>query len=198
MNRVRAASAVFLTVAVCGLTQAAGPDPAMSVGSHNAGPNSGPGWTGLTRPADVIAARQELMEHIEILMEPIDTITVKDVTHPDQLRSNAQAISAMLGALPHLFPPTTNLYDPKVQEPKTLALPAIWENFDNFYRLAVAASKSAEAMEETHGKQQLRSASLALRASCDACHTLFLRPYKGPVFLESDYQFDFESALRKK
>ena len=63
---------------------------------------------------------------------------------------------------------------------------------------AEAASKSAEAMSETHGKQQLRTASLALRASCDACHTLFLRPYKGPSFQDSDYEFDFESAIRKK
>jgi len=161
-------------------------------------PGNGPGWTGVTRVKDVITARQEIMEHAEILMEPIDTITVKDVTNADQLRANAEAISAMLGAFPHLFPPTTDLYDPKVTEPKTLALPAIWKNFDSFYQLAGAASKAAEAMSETHGKQQLRTASLALRASCDACHTLFLRPYKGPTFQDSDYKFDFESAIRKK
>jgi cytochrome c556 len=161
-------------------------------------PGNGPGWTGVTRVKDVITARQEIMEHAEILMEPIDTITVKEVTNTNQLRANAEAISAMLGAFPHLFPPTTNLYDPKVTEPKTLALPAIWKNFDNFYELAEAASKAAEAMSETHGKQQLRTASLALRASCDACHALFLRPYTGPTFQDSDYKFDFESAIRKK
>src|SRR5262249_48750054 len=158
----------------------------------------GPGWTGVTSPRDVIAARQELMEHAEILMEPIDTITIKDVKEPEKLRSNAEAISAMLGALPHLFPPTTNLYDPKAEEPKTLALPAIWKDFDSFYKLAAAASAAAEAMGDTHGAQQLRNASLRLRASCDACHTLFLRPYTGPKFQDSDYQFDFDSAFRKK
>jgi cytochrome c556 len=185
MNRVRIASVVLLGLS--GVTQAADPVP-----------TAGPGWTGVTQPKDVITARQEIMEHAEILMEPIDTITVKEVKNEEQLRSNAEAISAMLGAFPHLFPPTTNLYDPKVEQPKTLALPAIWKDFDSFYKLAAAASAAAEAMGETHGKQQLRTASLRLRASCDACHTLFLRPYKGPAFQDSDYKFDFESALRKK
>src|SRR5512143_753761 len=103
MNRVRLVSTALLAIAFGGVAHAA--DPA---------PTAGPGWTGVTRPQDVIAARQELMEHAEILMEPIDTITVKEVTNEDQLRTNATAIEAMLGALPHLFPPTTNLYDPKV------------------------------------------------------------------------------------
>ena len=187
MNRIHAVGTALLTVAVGGVTHAA-----------TAVVTDGPGWTGVTRVKDVITARQEIMEHAEILMEPIDTITVTEVTNADQLRKNAEAISAMLGAFPHLFPPTTNLYDPKVVEPKTLALPAIWQNFDSFYQLAAAASKAAEAMSETHGKQQLRTASLALRASCDACHTLFLRPYTGPVFQESDYKFDFESAIGNK
>jgi cytochrome c556 len=187
MKRTSVTSAAVLAFALVDISNAA--DPA---------PTPGAGWTGVTDPKDVIAARQELMEHAEILMEPIDTITVKDVTDPERLRSNAQAIEAMLGALPHLFPPTTNLYDPKVQEPATLALPTIWKDFPTFYKLAAAASAAAEAMAETHGKQQLRSASLRLRASCDACHSLFLRPYVPPKFLDSDYQFDFDSALRKK
>jgi cytochrome c556 len=186
MNRIRITSAAFLTLAFGGIAHAADPVP-----------GGGPGWTGITHPKDVITARQELMEHIEILMEPIDTITVEEVKNAAQLRANAEAIAAMLGALPHLFPPTTNLYDPRMPKPATLALPAIWKDFGNFYKLAGAAVSAADAMAETHGKQQLRTASLRLRASCDACHTLFLRPYEPPKFLDSDYQFDFESALRK-
>lgn len=161
-------------------------------------PAPGPGWTGLSNPGAVIAARQELMEHIEILMEPIDTIQVKEVKDPALLHANAETISAMLLALPHLFPPTTNLYDPKVQAPATLALPAIWNNFASFYQLAAAAAHAAEAMANTEGKEPLRAASRNLRASCDACHALYLRKYQPPKVLDSDYEFDFESALRKK
>jgi cytochrome c556 len=158
----------------------------------------GPGWTGITNPKDVITARQELMEHIEILMEPIDTIQVKPVGDPAKLHAAAETIAAMLLAVPHLFPPTTNLYDPKAPILATLALPAIWRDFGSFYGLAAAASSAAQAMAETQGDEPLRAASLRLRASCDACHALYLRPYAPPKVLDSDYKFDFDSALRKK
>jgi cytochrome c556 len=161
-------------------------------------PGKGEGWTGVTKPKDIIVARLELMEHIEELMEPIDTITVKDTDDLALLRHNGEVIGAMLTALPHLFPPTTNLYDPKAAEPQTLALPPIWKNFDNFYTLAGAAAKAAEDLSLTEGKAEMKTASLKLRASCDACHTLFLRPYVPPKVLDSDLNFDFESALRKK
>jgi cytochrome c556 len=161
-------------------------------------PGKGEGWTGVTKPKDVIVARQELMEHIEELMEPIDTIQVRDTNDLDTLRHNGEVISAMLLALPHLFPPTTNLYDPKVTEPKTLALPPIWKNFNNFYTLATAASKAAADLSETQDKAAMKTASLKLRASCDSCHALFLRPYVPPKVLDSDLEFDFDSALRRK
>ena len=164
----------------------------------DAAPGSGPGWTGLTNTRDVIAARQELMEHIEILMEPIDTIQVEDVKDAETLHAAAETIGAMLLAVPHLFPPTTNLYDPKAEMPATLALPGIWKDFGSFYKLAAAAASAADKMAEAQGKEPLRTASRALRASCDACHVLYLRPYAPPKVLDSDRNFDFESALRKK
>ena len=161
-------------------------------------PGKEPGWTGVTKPKEVIVARQELMEHIEELMEPIDTIQVKDTNDLDRLRLNGEVISAMLLALPHLFPPTTNLYDAKAEQPQTLALPPIWKSFDGFYTLATAASKAATELSEAQGKPAMKKASLKLRASCDACHVLYLRPYMPPKVLESDLNFDFDSALRKK
>jgi cytochrome c556 len=166
----------------------------------SAAPERGPGWTGLTKPREVIAARQELMEHIEELMEPIDTITIKTgpVKDVGRLHQSAEVIGAMLTALPHLFPPTTNLYYPKVTDPKTLALPAIWQQFDTFYSLAGAASKAADRMAQAQGDEGLRAASRALRSSCDGCHELFLRKYLPPKVLDSDRNFDFDSALRRR
>lgn len=161
---------------------------------------SGPGWTGRTNPKDVIHARGELMEHMEELMRPIDTITVTPgpVKNVDLLHFNAEVVGAILTAVPHLFPPTTNLYDPKATTPDTIALPAIWQNWDTFYRLAQAASKSAEEFAQTNGGPALRAASRRLRASCDACHTLFLRKYESPKVKASDAEFDFSSALPAK
>ena len=154
-----------------------------------------PGWTGQTRPTDVIHARTELMEHAELLMEAIDTIQVEPVRDVDQLHLQAEAIAAMLQAAPHLFPPTTNLYKPEGPEYPTLALPAIWENFDTFYRMAMSASRAAEDFTETTGDEPLRAASRKLRASCDACHTLFERKYVPKQPGPEDYGFDFEGAI---
>ncbi|HUO68703.1 MAG TPA: cytochrome c [Gammaproteobacteria bacterium] len=162
-----------------------------------AGPGEGPGWTGVTNPKDVIAARGELMEEIEHLMQPIDTFQVVDTDKLNELRFAANTVHVMLLAVPHLFPPPTNLYDPKAETPETLALPAIWKDWDTFYRLAAAASKAAETMADTPaGKQQLRAEGLALRASCDACHALFLRPYHESKVTDADINFDFDSVFR--
>jgi len=155
-----------------------------------------PGWTGVAQAKDLITARQELMEHIELLMEPIDTLTVQPVKDPLRVRQNAEVIGAMLLAVPHLFPPTTNLFDPKAAQPETLALPPIWQQFDTFYKLAGLAAQAAEHMAAAKGQEQMRSASLALRGSCDACHAVFLRHYEPPKTQESDYTFDFDGALR--
>lgn len=165
--------------------------------SAAAGPGEGAGWTGVTNPKDVIAARGELMEEIEHLMQPIDTFQVVDTDKLDDLRLAANTVHVMLLAVPHMFPPTTNLYDPKAETPATLALPAIWKDFDTFYRLAAAASKAAETMADTPAdKQQLRAEGLALRASCDACHALFLREARLSKVSEADLNFDFDSVLR--
>ena len=186
MRRIIASTLFAAAAALTGIALAA-----------DAVPGKGLGWTGVTKPKEVIVARQELMEHIEALMEPIDTIQVKDTDDLDTLRRNGEVITAMLLALPHLFPPTTNLYDAKAEQPQTLALPPIWKNFDSFYTLATAAANAATELAETEGKPAMKTASLKLRASCDACHALFLRPYAPPKVLDSDLNFDFDSALRK-
>jgi cytochrome c556 len=158
----------------------------------------GPGWTGLTNPKDVIAAREALMVAIERLMEPIDSIEVEPPKDPTKVTAAAARISELLLALPHLFPPTTNLYDPKSDMPETLALPAIWESFPNFYQLAAAASAAAKKLSSTSGTEQLDAAGEALRGTCDACHALYLRPYVPSKVNQDDLNFDFDSALPKK
>jgi Cytochrome C' len=180
---------LMFVLAACGTRQQSPANPA---------PEQGPGWTGLTKPMDIIHARGEVMEHMELLMEPIDTIQVEPVGNVDQLHINAEAIAAMLLAVPHLFPPTTNLYQPQGPQFLTLALPAIWQQFDTFYGLAMSASQAADAMGEAEGDAALRAASLKLRNSCDACHMLFLRKYVPSRPGPADYDFDFDDALAVK
>lgn len=166
-------------------------------------PGDGPGWTGITNPKAIITAREELMVAVESLMEPIDSLDAeapKDLPKDLKLINyNADKIAKILLSLPHLFPPTTNLYDPKAAQPETLALPAIWQSWDNFYQLAGASAAAAKNLSETWGAtpEQLDEAGDAIRATCDACHALYLRPFVPSKVSEQDLNFDFDSVLKK-
>jgi cytochrome c556 len=158
-------------------------------------PAQAPGWTGTAHVDDVIAARFGLMVEAERLMQPIDLYTIDEPAEPEALRTAAGTVGYLLRALPHLFPPTTNLYDPEAETPKTIALPSIWENFDDFYALAGAAAAAAERMAATSDAEALRARAIELRGSCDACHAQYLRKYEGPSISTEDLDFDFDSVL---
>jgi cytochrome c556 len=160
-----------------------------------AGPGAEPGWTGITEPEEVIEARRVLMTEVEALMKPIDGFIVGEPADAATLRANATAIEAMLLALPHLFPPTTNLFDPAAHDPPTTALPAIWQRFPAFQTFAESAESAAAALATSDNGEPLREASARLRASCDACHAAFMKPYTPPVVTDEDRNFDFESVL---
>ena len=160
-------------------------------------PGQGQGWTGVTNPQDLILARDMLMVELEELMKPIDTYTVDDTISPKTITANAKTISAMLLAVPHLFPPTTNLYNPKAEQPVTLALPRIWKEFPSFYAMASAASSSADTLAYTTGPDALHTGALNLREACEACHDLFLLPYEPQKPTAEDLNFDFDSVFKK-
>jgi cytochrome c556 len=163
-----------------------------------AAPLEEPGWTGLTEPEEVIEARRVLMLETERLMMPIDGFTIGEAADPDILREYARSIEAMLLALPHLFPPTTNRYDPSTIESPTIALPAIWESFDAFLAQAETAEMAAAAVIAVTDDESLRAAGMQLRAACDACHAAYTKPYIPPKPIPEDFEFDFESALPDK
>jgi cytochrome c556 len=155
----------------------------------------GAGWTGMTEPEELIEARRVLMIEVERQMIPIDRFTVGEPADLAALKSAAETLEAMLLAFPHLFPPTTNLYDPAELEPPTRALPEIWQDFDSFRTLAEAAETAAGSMAAADGADALRTAGLNLRATCDACHAQFARPYASPKVTEEDLEFDFDAVL---
>jgi cytochrome c556 len=155
----------------------------------------GPGWTGLTDPLEVIEARRLLMLESERLMKPIDSYSIGQPGDPAALRSAATTLEPMLLALPHLFPPTTNLFDPSLREPPTIALPTIWSRFAAFTTFAESAERAAAAVAVAEDGEPLRQASARLRAACDTCHRAFTKPYTPPVVTDEDRNFDFESAF---
>jgi cytochrome c556 len=155
----------------------------------------GSGWTGLTQPGEVIEARRLLMQELERQIAPLDLFTLGRAADLDTLRSAAATMEPMLIAFPHLFPPTTNLFQSAQLESPTIALPAIWEDFDAFQQIAIDTEEVAVEITKAETAGQLRTAARRLRARCDACHARFTRPYTPPEFQPQDYEFDFESAL---
>ena len=195
-------STLLWVAAAIGAASCSGPPPGTPVASvaPTAGaavaPGSEPGWTGITEPNEVIEARRALMTQVETLMKPIDSFIVGEPADAATLRTNATTIEPMLLALPHLFPPTTNLFDPEAHDPPTTALPTIWQRFPAFQTFAESAERAAAALAKSEdGEQPLRDASARLRASCDACHAAFMKPYTPPVVTEEDRNFDFDSVL---
>lgn len=156
---------------------------------------TGVGWTGLTEPEELIEARRLLMIEIERLMKPIDAFVAGEPADTASLREDATTIEAMLLAFPHLFPPTTNAYDPTLRDPSTIALPTIWRRFDAFLEQTEAAEMAAAAFIAAEDVATLREAGVRLRAACDACHAAFTQPYTPPVVTEEDLNFDFDSVL---
>nr|MBO2514355.1 hypothetical protein [Gammaproteobacteria bacterium] len=158
-------------------------------------PGDAPGWTGLTEVDEIIEARRVLMIRTEELMLPIDAFAAGAEAESETLRAAAESIEAMLLALPHLFPPTTNRYDPDVLEPETRALPEIWRDFAAFRAMATAAEEAAAALADAEDEPTGRAAALRLRGTCDGCHSRFAKPYTPPKVTEEDLDFDFDSVF---
>jgi cytochrome c556 len=184
-----------VSVAACSPPPAAPPQAPAAPQVEPAPLSSDPGWTGLTAPEEIIEARRVLMTQTERLMKPVDGFIVGEPADAALLRENAAAIEAMLLALPHLFPPTTNLFDPAQLDSPTVALPTIWQRFAAFETFAASAESAAAALAAAEDGEPLRVASERLRAACDRCHAGFMKPYTPPVVTDEDLDFDFESVL---
>ena len=194
---MRLGSTLLAMAACCGCSGPAPPpaEPAAPPESPAATALAGAGWTGLTEPDELIEARRLLMVEAERLMKPIDEVSIGERADAAVVRSNAVTLEPILLALPHLFPPTTNLFDPAAHDPPTVALPAIWQRFAAFQTFAESAERAAAALATADDGEPLRAASARLRAGCDTCHAAFMKPYTPPVVTDEDRDFDFESAL---
>ena len=131
-----------------------------------------PGLTGIDHAADVVQARQLLMSQIDDEMQPVDLVAGGKDLPLDELKSNANRISIMLGAFPHLFPPQTK---PGPDEFSTAAAQAIWQNFEAFYGQTDAAAKLAYDASQATAIDQFRDNAKKLRAACDGCHGKYMK-----------------------
>lgn len=190
-SRALPALAVTLGLTLVACEEAPAPSPAPATPAATATPTA-------TDPLEIIEARRVLMAEAERQIKPIDLYTVGTPAEPEALRSAAVTIESVLLALPLLFPPATNLYDPSAHDPTTTALPVIWDTWGAFEELAANAERAAATLAAADGDDALKDAARNLRAACDACHAAYMKPYVPPQATDEDRDFDFDEFLPEK
>jgi cytochrome c556 len=128
-------------------------------------------------PKDAIYARKILMDSIDDHMNAVEGTTGQTIDL-DTAQQHADTISAMLLAFPHLFPPSTNQWQPNAQRDPahdTYASPDVWKNFADFYQQAMAASKLAFNASRAKQEGDFKKAAASLRVACNACHSAYLK-----------------------
>jgi cytochrome c556 len=128
------------------------------------------------RTADVISARKTMMDFMCDRMAQIEVMIGQNQVDVAFAQGSGEAISAMLQAFPHLFPPSSNRWRPDDPDPvgQTLASPSVWTSFADFYRQAADAAKIAHAMGRAGAAEDVKSRARELRIVCDSCHALYL------------------------
>jgi len=126
---------------------------------------------------DVITARKTLMDFMCDRMTEIETMVGSGKIDLAIVHQYADAMSPMLLAFPHLFPPSSNLWrknpnpDPVTD---TFASPDVWTGFADFYQQAQESAKLARELARTGSSEDARDRARELRIACDACHALYL------------------------
>jgi cytochrome c556 len=133
--------------------------------------------SGAATAADAIFARKSLMNAMcDKLMEIERMIAFRKID-VDDARANADAISVMLMAFPHLFPPGSNQWRPDTDRDPvtdTYASPELWTGFADFYRQATAAAQTAHDLSRAQEIEDVKTRARELRIACDSCHGLYL------------------------
>jgi cytochrome c556 len=125
---------------------------------------------------DVIFARKTLMDSICEKMARIERMISLRQIDFDEAGGNADAMSAMFMAFPHLFPPSSNQWNPNADpDPATdtYASPELWTGFSDFYQRSAAAAKTAHDLSRADKIDDFKSRARELRIICDTCHALY-------------------------
>jgi cytochrome c556 len=131
-----------------------------------------------TTTKDVIFARKTLMSSLSDTMDKIEAMIQADKINLSEGQDEANSISVMLMAFPHLFPPASNQWKPNSDlDPATdtFASPDVWTKYSDFYRRASAASKAAYDAHSAGNVSEFKAAIAELRSGCNSCHELFLK-----------------------
>lgn len=108
--------------------------------------------------------RHHTMEAIGGHMQALFDILRGKVPHEDQIPVHAAALSSLAQITPTLFPPGSG-------DGKTEALPAIWENPEDFAERLDAFTEAAAGLHDaTQSGDGVAKAAQNLGQSCKGCH----------------------------
>jgi cytochrome c556 len=127
---------------------------------------------------DVIMARKTAMDTLSDRMDQIEQMISTNKINLDAAHEDADTISVLLMAFPHLFPPASNAWKPGVDiDPVTgtYASPDVWSKFSDFYKRAGDASKTAYDISRADKADELKAKTAVLRTACNACHAVYLK-----------------------
>jgi cytochrome c556 len=125
---------------------------------------------------DVIFARKTLMNYMCDKMAGIERVIALGRIDLDAARAQADAVSVMLMAFPHLFPSSSNQWNPNADPDPvadTYASSRVWTRYADFYQQAAAAAQAAHAMSRADKIDDFKTHARALRIICDTCHALY-------------------------
>lgn len=120
--------------------------------------------TGVQNPA--VMERMEAMKSIGESMEVIGTMA------KGERPFDADAADAAARAIARHAAETPALFEAREDDPESEALPAIWEDFDDFTEKALELEATArEVAGSVETQADLREAVATLGAACKACHS---------------------------
>jgi cytochrome c556 len=139
------------------------------------------GLTGEAHAADLVQARQMLMDAVEEQMMAIEIALAGKEPKIVELQNRAYQMNILFSAFPHLFAPQTQ--PPKGNDDpgyQTNALPKIWQNFEVFYDVVQNAAGVSLAASQAKDMPNFKDQIQILRKGCDSCHAEFMTPVTDP------------------
>ncbi len=133
---------------------------------------------GVTDPVDSILARRIVMTTLGRQNDQVhDIIDLYGPAQEQDARLRLDNIGAFLLGFAEMFPPNSYIYSEELaaEDPSTvtLALPSVWENWDDFYSRTLAAADTAYRAGRAGSWEELVALTEELEGQCESCHTLY-------------------------
>ena len=130
--------------------------------------------------SDAIFARKTVMDTISEKMDALEAASAANrAIDLAAAHEQADALSVLLLAFPHMFPAATNQWKPNVEKDPavdTYAAPELWTKFPDFYKRAGDASKMAYTASRPPGRLSSRPRSKNCAAPATAATPSIRRP----------------------